>query len=100
MSSGNVDFEMQNTEFRVTSDEPVAVITINVAASLGSKQAILMYMNRAPGTYAVASNPDPDGGVRGPMAFQFAKGCMGIDTNAGTLFMNSNASAPSWTAQV
>ena len=100
MPSGNIDFEMQNTEFRKTSNDPVAVITINVAASLGSKQAILMYMNRAPGTYAVASNPDPDGGVRGPMAFQFAKGCMGIDTNAGTLFMNSNASAPSWTGQV
>lgn len=101
MPSGNIDFEMQNTEFRKTSDDPVALITINVAASLGGgKQAILMYMNRAPGTYAVASNPDPDGGVRGPMAFQFAKGCMAIDTNAGTLFMNSNASAPSWTAQV
>ncbi len=97
MSSGNVDFEMQNTEFRVASTDPVSAITINVVASLGGKQAILMYVAGLPSVYAVASQP---GNELGPMAYRFAKGCMGLNTDGGTLWMNSNASAPSWTAQV
>lgn len=97
MPSGNIDFEMQNTEFRITSNDPVSVITINVAASLGGKQAILMYVAGLPSVYAVTSVP---GNELGPMAYRFAKGCMGLSTDNGTLWMNGNASAPVWTAQV
>ncbi len=98
MSSGNVDFEMQNSVLRkVGGTTPVIVMNVGVATSLGGKQALLTYVHGAPGTYAVASEP---GNANGPMALQFAKGCMAVDTANGTLFMNNNASAPSWTAQV
>jgi len=98
MTQGNVDFEMQNALFRkVGGTTPIAVVNVVTATSLGGRQAMIMYVHGAPGTYAVASE---SGNEHGPMALQFAKGCIGIDTDNGTLFMNSNASAPSWTAQV
>lgn len=98
MSQQNWGFEGQSGALRkVGETTPAIVMNVAVAASLGGKQALLMYVHGAPGTYAVASE---SGNANGPMALQFAKGCIGVDTNAGTLFMNSNASAPSWTAQV
>ncbi len=90
MSSGNIAFELQNTEFPIPSTTPVQII--NVQDATYGKACVFMYVKGAPGTYAVASS------AAGPTAY--AKGCLAIDTANGAIFVNSNATAPSWSAQV
>ena len=89
MTAGNISEELRNTIFPIPSTTPTKVLHIRDATY--GKACILMYVLGAPGTYAVAS---------AGFTTDFAIGCLAIDTSGGAIYMNSNATAPSWTAQV
>lgn len=90
MSSGNIDFELQNSDIRLITSVPVVAINIKAAVSLGGKQAILACVSGDPASVAVAGTGH---------ALTFHKGCLMSRVDNGTLYVNTNASAPSWAAQ-
>lgn len=90
MSSGNIDFELQNADIRLITSVPVVIINIKSAVSLGSKQAILACVSGDPASVAVAGTGH---------ALVFHKGCLMSRVDNGTLYVNTNASAPTWQVQ-
>lgn len=90
MTSGNIDFELQNSDIRLITSVPVVVINIKSEASLGQKQAILACVSGDPASLAVAGTGH---------ALTFHKGCLMSRVDDGTLYVNTNASAPTWQIQ-
>ena len=88
MTSGNIDFELQNSEIRLITSVPVVVL--NIKSALGGKQAILACVSGDPASLAVAGTGH---------ALTFHKGCLMSRVDNGTLYVNTNGSAPSWAAQ-
>lgn len=90
MSSGNIDFELQHGDIRLITSVPVVVINIKSAVSLGGKQAILACVSGDPASLAVAGTGH---------AITFHKGCLMCRVDNGTLYVNTNASVPTWQVQ-
>ena len=88
MSSGNIDFELQNADIRLITSVPVVVI--NIKSALGGKQAILACVSGDPASLAVAGTGH---------ALTFHKGCLMSRVDNGTLYVNTNGSAPTWQVQ-
>lgn len=85
MSSGNIDFELQNTLFRNVSSVPVALLNFNDSSN--RKVYLLGYVSGAPATTATS--------LTTPLTW--AGGAIIFDVGNGIAYTNAGfPSVPSW----